>query len=81
MCFPEVKIVSPREIYLHMGSPYYKGFYHVYENTIYVNSNYGLRFSNLLHEMGHWLLCLLPKCDVTYDLNVFYDKIDTFLNT
>ena len=80
MCLPSVKVINSSDIALHMGHKYYKGFYHVYENTIYVNEDYGLNFWNLLHEMGHWLICLLPLCDVTYDLNVFYDKIDRFIN-
>ena len=59
-----------------MGSVYYKGYYDSDVNTIYVNCVYGVSFSNLLHEMGHWLLCLLPRCSVTYRLNEYYDALN-----
>ena len=63
-----------------MGHKYYKGFYDADENMIYVNALYGLRFTNLLHEMGHWLLCLLPRVEAVYDLNILYDKLEYKLN-
>ena len=73
---PTVKIVSPGFIAQHMGHRYYKSFYDANDNVIYVNRSYGLLFSNLLHEMGHWLLCLLPHVDAVYRLNIWYDKLD-----
>ena len=29
----------------------------------------------LLHELGHWLICLLPRCDWVYNLNMWYDYL------
>ena len=75
-----MKIVTHQFIALHMRHRYYRGFYDADENTIYVNAVYGLTFTNLLHEMGHWLLCLLPHVEAVYKLNELYDKLDHRLN-
>ena len=77
---PLVKIVTPQFIALHMRHRYYRGFYDADENTIYVNALYGLKFTNLLHEAGHWLLCLLPRVEAVYKLNLWYDRLDLVLN-
>ena len=59
-----------------MGHRYYKSFYDIKENVIYINTDYGMSFYNLFHEMGHWLLCLFPMCTAIRRLNMMYDDFD-----
>ena len=33
----------------------------------------GSTWFRLIHELGHWVLCLLPRCDFVYNLNLGYD--------
>ena len=77
---PLVRIVNPGFIALQVGHKYYKAFYDAKKNIIYVNSLYGFRFNTMLHEVGHWFICLLPHVDAVYRLNVLYDKLDQKLN-
>ena len=79
MCLPNVVIVPPCVIAIHMSHHYYFSFYNEWDNTIYVNDLYGMRWGSLLHEFGHWFLCLLPRCEATYLLNEWYDEVDGFL--
>ena len=64
-----------------MGHRYYKAFYDAEKALIFVNSLYGVRFWVLLHEVGHHLLCLLPRTDFVYKLNQVWNPLGVSLLT
>ena len=78
MKLPQVYYCDPDFMWKQMGGYYCRAYYDYHKNTIYVNTLYGLRFWTLFHEMGHWLLCLIPF-DFAWYLNMYYDAFDLWL--
>lgn len=38
-------------------------------------SHGGSMLFKLVHDLGHWALCRLPRCDFVYNLNLGYDLL------
>ena len=76
---PKVVIVPTCVIAIHMGEDNYDGFYDAVDNVIYVDYYCYSLFTTLLHEIIHWFLCLLPRVEAVWTLNVLYDELWDYL--
>ena len=76
---PKVVIVPTCVIAIHMGSDDYDGFYDANANIIYVDYHCKNTFTTILHEAIHWIICLLPRIDLVWELNILYDDLWDYL--
>ena len=86
MCLPKVVFIDQIETHYYLYEDtgelletQQPTVYYPERNEIHVLYPHPNLFKGLLHDIIHWVICLLPKCEAVYKLNNWYDHMWTWL--